>query len=358
MKEVGSDNRGSFKPAFLATGVGSLPHKDVGEACRLITRTLPEIPFWPQLPQQCALEGMNVQVSPGLPCLKVDESRAEVQFDAGRDAAQELERTYNAYLSGKAESFSLPPAYAAGFEGMIRHLEKTKPSSFEIFKGQMVGPITFGLSIQDREGKDIIHNEVLYDGLIKGLLLRGRWIIQRMKKISEKIIFFIDEPALAGFGSAFFSVDAAVISQRLNEMVEDFQAAGAWVGIHCCGNTDWSLLLNSKADIVNFDAWGYLDRLLLYSDALEKFLSRGGILDWGIVPTSEFTGKETVAVLKEKLEAGLRELNQRGIPERLLYDSCMLTASCGMGLMSTAAAEKVLELLSELSRSMREKYRV
>ncbi len=353
MDQTKIQTREPFTPAFLATGVGSLPHKDTGEACRLIARTLPEIPFWPQLPQHSPLEGMNIQVSPGLPFLITDEKKAEVRFDAARDAAKELERVYQAYLCGETETFPLVPAYAGGFEAMVRYLEETQPSSMKYFKGQIVGPITFGLSIQDGKGKDIIHNELIFDGLIKGLLLRGRWMIQEMKKICEQVLFFIDEPALAGYGSAFFSVDGGTVLGRLNEAIEDFQAAGARVGIHCCGNTDWSLLFNTKADIINFDAWGYFERLELYADAVGKFVARGGVLDWGIVPTSEFTGRETVPGLAEKIEKAVAALKQRGISEDRLHEQALLTSSCGMGLMSVAAAEKAMGLLSEVSGRMR-----
>ena len=220
----------------------------------------------------------------------------------------------------------------------------------------MVGPITFGLAMQDGHGKDIIHNEVAFDAIMKGLLLRGRWIIQRMKTVCEDVIFFIDEPGLSGYGSAFFSVDGSTITRRLNEAIEEFQAQGARVGVHCCGNTDWSMLLTTKADIINFDAWGFWERFSLYPEAVGEFLSRDGVLAWGIVPTSEFTGRETVEGLMEKLEAGFRGLAGKGIPEETLRERCLITPSCGMGLMSVEDAEKAMGLLAELSGRMREKY--
>ena len=55
----------------LATGVGSLPHKEIGAALDLIFAYLPSIPFWPQLPKRDIREGMVAQFSENLPCLKV-----------------------------------------------------------------------------------------------------------------------------------------------------------------------------------------------------------------------------------------------------------------------------------------------
>ena len=350
------DDKKKFRPCFLATGVGSLPHTDVPKACALIARTMGQTPFWPQLPKHSILEGMTVQVSPGLPFLKVEEAKGEVFFDANLDQARELEKVYNFYLTGDVNSYSIPAAYAGGLEGMIRYLKENQHVPLRFIKGQIVGPITFGLSIQDNYGKDLIHNEVAFDAVMKGLLLRGRWIIQRMKKICEEVIIFIDEPGLSGYGSAFFTVDASTIAGRLNEMIEEFQGQGVWVGVHCCGNTDWSLLLKTKADIINFDAWGFFERFSLYPEALNDFLSRNGVLAWGIVPTSEFTGKETVEVLGEKLERGFRELSAKGINAEFLRQRSLLTTSCGMGLMSVEDAEKAMGLLAELSRRMREKY--
>ncbi len=353
MEKEGSVN---FRPCFLATGVGTLPHRDVKRACALIAETLPRSPFWPQLPRRSPLESMNVQISPGLPFLRIDEEKGEIHFDAGRDEAKELEIVYQSYLAGDVERYRIPAGYADGFVAMMKLLEKKAPSSLYFFKGQIAGPVTFGLAVQDRQGKDVIHDEVLYDGLIKAILLRGRWIIQEMKKVFPEVIFFIDEPALAGYGSAFFSVDAGTIFGRLNEAIEEFQASGARVGIHCCGNMDWNLLLKSRADIINFDAWGYFEQFSLYPEALGEFLSRGGVVAWGIVPTLEFTGRETVEGLMEKLEGEIRALALRGIPAEILREKSLLTPSCGMGLMSVEDAEKAMKLLAELSSRMRGKY--
>ncbi len=41
-----------FLPESLATGIGSLPYLDSEEAMALIFSELPDIPHWPQLPQQ------------------------------------------------------------------------------------------------------------------------------------------------------------------------------------------------------------------------------------------------------------------------------------------------------------------
>jgi hypothetical protein len=51
-------------------------------------------------------------------------------------------------------------------------------------------------------------------------------------------------------------------------VVDAIHTDGGLAGIHVCANTDWSLVLESGADIVNFDAYAYFDRFILYGDPI------------------------------------------------------------------------------------------
>ena len=41
---------------------------------------------------------------------------------------------------------------------------------------------------------------------------------------------------------------------KLGEVIEAVHAEGALAGVHCCGNTEWSILIDAGVDIINFDA--------------------------------------------------------------------------------------------------------
>ena len=78
----------------------------------------------------------------------------------------------------------------------------------------------------------------------------------------------------------------------MTQTLEETRQAAAGpvtLGIHCCGNTDWSLLLNAPIDILSFDSYGYFESLRLYDRALAQYLARGGWLAWGLVPTGRKT---------------------------------------------------------------------
>jgi hypothetical protein len=133
------------------------------------------------------------------------------------------------------------------------------------------------------------------------------------------VIVFIDEPALAGFGSSeLISISKEEILACLKEVAEAIHDDGGLAGIHVCANTDWSLVLDSGVDIVNFDAYAYFDRFILYRSQVRDFLAAGGFLAWGIVPTlkPEEIERETVESLFAGMQARLTQVEALGIDRR------------------------------------------
>jgi methionine synthase II (cobalamin-independent) len=129
-------------------------------------------------------------------------------------------------------------------------------------------------------------------------------------------------------------------------------------GVHCCGNTDWSVILESDVDIISFDTYNYAQSLSLYPDAVRKLLDRGGAVAWGIVPNEEKTiAKETPASLKDRLEEAMAPFTRKGVSFRQLLAQGLLTPSCGLASIgSEEAAVGALELLAGLSDKIRVKY--
>jgi methionine synthase II (cobalamin-independent) len=183
--------------------------------------------------------------------------------------------------------------------------------------------------------------------------MKVRWQVKLLRRICPDIVIFIDEPYLSSFGSAFINLSREQVLQYLGEVIEAVHQEDALAGVHCCGNTDWTLLMEARADIINFDACEYFQGVTLYIDPLKDFLQNGGILAWGIVPTSaqaeKTTADELLASFQEK--AGL--LITRGINKEVLFRQSLLTPSCGMGTLSVGMAERVLSLLSEVSQKAR-----
>jgi methionine synthase II (cobalamin-independent) len=336
----------------IATGIGSLPIVDADSAAALSLRYLAEAPIWPQLPQRDFREHMDVQYSESLPGLVTDETKRRVFFDSSKDLTPELEKFFERYLEKDYAFFRISEQYAPGFYSLKRALRKGVPSQARYIKGHITGPLTAGISYKDETGKDIVHNDVLFDAVVKGLAMKAAWQIGELKQFGKPIIIFIDEPAMETLGSAFSAVSAETVSEKLNEIIDTIHEQGGIAGIHCCGNADWPMIFNTKTDIVNFDAFGYMEKVMLYPGDIKKFLNRGAALAWGVVPTGAFTGEETADQLIAKLDAGMQRLEQEGLDRKTILRQCLITPSCGMGSLTPDKAEAILKLLRDVSDRM------
>jgi methionine synthase II (cobalamin-independent) len=334
----------------LPTIIGSMPHTDPRKACSLIIRYLKDIPAWPQLPRRSFLENMYVQYSEGFPGAVIDGNR--IYVDTAKDYTKPLEELYAAYLENNADKFPISREYAAG---LYAFLEQSNLSPLAV-KGHVTGPLSWGLTVTDENKRAVLYHEVLGDAIPKLLRLKAAWQEKELKKISKKTITFVDEPYMSAYGSSV-AAGAFARPEKIAEMINEvFEGISGLKGIHCCGNTDWSVLLKTKLDILNFDAYNYAQSISLYPDEIKKFISRGGCIAWGIAPNSaEALTKETVASLRDRLEEAMAPFTRNGIRFKDLVAQGLLTPSCTLASLSEEGAEQALKLLTELSAEMRKK---
>jgi methionine synthase II (cobalamin-independent) len=336
----------------IATGIGSLPLIDPDKAAALSLAYLYEAPIWPQLPARGFREYCDSQYSEALPGLRLDAVKGRFYFDTAKDLTPELEKFFERYLEKDYSFFKMTEEHAAGFYGLLRALKKGVPPRTRFIKGHVTGPLTAGTSFKDEAGKDIIHNEMIFDAVVKGLAMKAAWQLRELKQFGKPVIIFIDEPAMESLGSAFSAVSSEVVKEKLNEIIDTVHELGGIAGIHCCGNADWPVLFNTRVDIMNFDAFGYMNKVLLYPEDIKKFYDRGGSLAWGIVPTAAFTGTETTDGLIARLKGGMQRLEKEGIARKTILSRCLITPSCGMGSLTPEQAEAILKLLREVSDKM------
>jgi methionine synthase II (cobalamin-independent) len=335
-----------IKGRFLTTGIGSLPYSDAGKSVQEICNVF-DIPFWPQLPKKSFKENMYVQFAEGLPELVIDEDKRRIFVDTSKDLSEGLGRIYEAYLSEDYASFGISEGFAEGFYAFLDRAGGFTPYCV---KGQITGPVSFGLSVVDEKGRSIIYNDTLKEGVIKLLEIKAAFQIEKLKKISDNMIIFIDEPYLTSFGSSFVNIGREEVILMLNSVIDKIHSSGALSAIHCCGNTDWSLLTDTEADIINFDAYSYAEGLSLYPGKIAAFLKRGGYLAWGIVPTSEDARKETEKTMFSRLSSEIIKLEQKGVPRSLLLAHSLVTPSCGMGTLSEDLTDIIIKKLPKVSK--------
>ena len=334
----------------LPTVIGSMPHTNPREACSQIIHYLKDIPAWPQLPKRSFLENMYVQFSQGFPGVVVKEDK--IYIERTQDLDKPLEQLYAAYLENDVDKYPISPEHAAGLHTF---LSQANLSPLAV-KGQITGPVTWGLTVTDDTGKAILYDDILGDAVPKLLRLKAAWQEKQLRQVCRDTIIFVDEPYMSAFGSVSVMLSREKVISLLEEV---FAGIGGLKGVHCCGNTDWSVLLDTSVDIVSFDAYNYAQSLSLYPAEVKKFLSREGTIAWGIVPNEEDSlASESANSLKDRLEEAMAPFTREGIRFKQLIEQGLLTPSCGLAPLPTGeAAARALELLAELSIKIRKRYR-
>lgn len=350
-----------FNANCLPALIGSLPVADHSEATDLVFRYAPDIPLWVQLPCHKE-EGMIFQFLSGMPGLAGGPEDYFIDGDAENFEAENLAfyEEYMAVAEGQtdlnASRFVLKPDTAKGFFTFLEYTERL-PSPPTAIKAQITGPFTTATGVKDNAGRAIFYNEQLRDAAVKLLAMKAAWQVRQLKKFNRPVILFFDEPALAGFGSSeFISISSDEVAKCYEEVIQAVHAEGGLAGIHVCANSDWTLILDSEADIVSFDAYAYFDTFILYPEQIKNFLNAGKIIAWGIVPTLEPADidKESADSLTAQWKEKAAQIEALGVDGTALRRQSLITPACGTGSLDLDHALKVLTLTRDVSKKLRE----
>jgi len=83
---------------------------------------------------------------------------------------------------------------------------------------------------------------------------------------------------------------------------------------------------------------------------VKAFIARGGVIAWGVVPSSEAIDRETIDSLAKRIEAALELMASKGIDRKSIQS--IVTPSCGLGSLDEARAEKIIASTAGLSLKM------
>ena len=319
-----------FTPQGQVAGIGSLPHKDPDEAVRFVAERCPTIPFWPQLPKRAPAEMMVAQV---LAPLRVAlEKRNSARFDVKKGALTSFR-----HRLAETEPY-LETEGSAGFFAFEKACEANVFTQANALKGQMVGPITLAHCLF-ANGRALVSWPELHAGITDYLCRLGVWQIQRLQRFGKPVLFFVDEPVL-GLGTS-----SASLLNSLRQLINTLKTTGAQIGIHCCASQIPPVIYTLQPNIISFDAYQQLESFLA-SPQTHAYVGDGGCVALGLIPTLTHPGDvDPLATWMRWLTAAQGEYDL----DRLARQS-LITATCGLGLLTVKTAQAVFEKCHELSK--------
>jgi hypothetical protein len=332
----------------MTTAMAVMPHTDPSRALEAALSL--DVPFWPQLPNYSYHEDMYVQAAEHFPGISIDFEERTILFSMDQFIL-ELEEVLSK-LDSDPGYFDVSPGGSVVYHRFLG-LDLAGRAAI---RGQLEGPISFGLSIQDQDGRPIIFDETVRQFMLDFMARRVNVQLARLKEKNSNAFMFIDEPglqflfsAMSGYGDIQGKADLDTFFAQVDHPR----------GIHLCGNPDWEFMLNLDMDVLSLDAFSNWEIFTACSSSIAKFLDRGGTLVWGIVPTGqEDFGREGLDSLAIRLEEAWSALLSHGIDQELLISRSMLSPAtcCLVNPDRELTVERAFQTVKELSEALREKY--
>jgi hypothetical protein len=315
--------------------MGIMPHKDIDRALQL-TLSL-DIPFWPQLPRVNYHEDMYAQFSQHFPGIIIDEEGKKLLFNSFR-----FQRDLDDYSLKMADpmAFALTEEYSVVYH---RFLKETL-SNYVAVRGQTIGPVSFGFRVVDENNRPIIYNDdvrtILFDFVARKINAQYR----ELRAKNENAFIWLDEPGLnwvfSGL-SGYSDVQAGRDYQSLFAGLESIRA------LHLCANVNLPYLLEIGTDLVSFDAYQMKLMPKGYAASVGRFISNGGIICWGIVPTdSDNLNMHTPESLADLITEYWRVISDStGLPLKAIAEQALLApARCCLKNIGQVGASDDLRL--------------
>ncbi len=339
---------GKISGNLLTTAMAVMPHVDVDRA--LDTALSLDVPFWPQLPNYSYYEDMYVQAAEHFPGIVLDVGKRTLRFSIEK-FVEELDGTMQHF--DDPDYFDISPTYSAVYHCFLALDLADRPA----IRGQLEGPISFGFNILDQNERPILFDDTVRPFMFEFMARRLNVQLARLKRLNPRAFMFIDEPGL----QFLFSALAGYSDIQARGDMELFLAqVDRPRGIHLCGNPDWDFLLGLDLDNLSLDIYANAEVFAAYAPAIQRFIDRGGILVWGIVPTgAETFGLAPMPSLTERLETVWKVIWSRGVDRTQMIRASMLSPAicCLVNPDRHTTVDQAFAAVNRMAVELREKYR-
>lgn len=362
---------------FRTTCIGSLPHHNFDAALQFAFQS--DIPFLPQIPIRNPWEYMLAQALEGVPGLSAEtDGSVTLNLDIWETRQKELNESL-AHAFSKADTdpvafqlFEPSAAISSCWQPFVWELaERESP----LAKIQIAGPLTSQWSLKFTRAHKASASEQSPEvsmQIFRLVLARALAMTRKLKAHQIKPILYLDEPGLYGLSRS--NPKHTVGIQELRIMIQTLRKDGVQVGLHCCSNTDWGIVLGLGLDIISLDV--ALSAASLFSkanaQAVSDFVKMGGRFSFGVIPTARSAVLRSIepALLFSELlgafevaeTAGVNELKNawRDQPDfiKKILSEAIYTPACGLALHTVADADLIMELLREFKDYMAKNLRL
>jgi len=333
--------------------LGALAYEEIEPATRMVAKLFEQNPFISFLPKISDDDTLLKRTLSNIPGIKVKDRKITLKIGSNtyKQGLQKLDKAYNNPDIKTLEPF----AFEAPFlEKYFQIIKKFKPANAYV---NLLGPFTISQMLMNAAEEQILADKSFRKLFIQSICVKALWAIEKIKEINPSTVpvIVLEEPLLCQLGTLKREneeITNELITTMLSRVVEKLKSAGAIVAIQSMEKCDWQIPINAGVDIISFDAYNNPNNLCIIPEQIIEFISRGGKINWGIVPvmTESVVKSLNIDYIANRLFATMEGLILAGVPEKFVYNSALVSIQGNVDNLPIIFAEKAIILATQLAK--------
>lgn len=344
-----------MKKSFRCLPVGSLPYPTDKAATKMMVKLFENVPFLASLPEASADENLLRRTLMNTPGVSIQDGKVVFDDDTPelKQSLISLNVAFNKPTEENLEKFGFETYFLPRYYQII---ERIKPAETVI---NFLGPFTLCQKLKNTEGAQFLTDKYYRKIVVQAICVKALWIIDKIRKLSPETrpLIILEEPLLYKVGDIKREnedITSDVIINMFSKAISKIHEYEAQVGIQCFEKCDWTIPMDSGADLISFDAYNNPNNLNIMPDKINEYFARGGRINWAIVPVmNEATVKSlSVEQVYDRFIKTIEGFIDSGTSERLAYNRSTVSIQGDIGTLPIFFAEKALIIANQLSKKI------
>ena len=340
---------------FKNLPLGSLPYDNIQLCKQMMLRLYEKIPFLPELPNIDVNDNIIQRTFGNIESITIKDGKIlfpESIADLPELLLNRYDKIINSAELSDLEQFGFDAPYMKIYLAM---LEKFKPENAII---ELIGPFSFSNMVFNKNAGMLLTDRTYNRFISQVITLKALWCVYKIKSISPQTvpIIIFNEHMLYKFGTLKRineSITPETVVALMQRVFSKVRKAGALVAVQSFQKCNWQLVFDTNnVNIISFDAYTNPNNLNILSSSVNKFLAKGGTINWGIVPVGNENAIRSINVdsIHSKLISTMEALILKGVSSDLLYNNMTVSIQGNLANYPILFAEKAIIAANKLSK--------
>ena len=337
---------------------GSLPYDNIQLCKQLMLRLYENIPYLAELPLIDKNDNIKVKTFENIPCVTLKDGKFLLPECTNEKFILSISQLEQACNSDNPEDYTPYGSNGTPYSNIYYEMLKRLKPEYTIIN--LLGPFSFANMVFNKNATVLLTDRAYRKYIVQAITVKALWYISKIKEASPetKPIIMFEEDLLYKYGTLKRTneeINKETIITLFSKIFTKVQKSGGVVAVQSLEKCNWQLVFETEGvNIISFAAYNNPNNLNIISDAVNRFLSKGGYINWAIVPvTSEIAIKGlNLDTAYNRLINTMESLISEGVSADLIYKQATVSVQGHMSQLPILFAEKALMLTDKISKKL------